>query len=699
MFLKQKSSFLNLYLVAVSLLVFLTTLWGVYTHFSPIPFWDMWDGYLKFYLQVLNNDHSAWFQQHNEHRIFMSRILFWMDIKYFKGVGAFLLSVNLLIQFGTACVFSSIVSKKLKTDPYKVAIYFFVICLLFSWVQNNNLTWAFQSQFLFVYMFSLLSFWNLGQYTTEEKKYYLVFSLLSAFCAAFSMANGLLVFPLLFVQALILRSSKFSLSAIVVVAIAVFTVYFNNYQKPAGHASSIESIVNHPFLVIQFMFTFLGSPFASVLRNIHLVTAAGVLLMTGAGAYLYLIIKKRILDSVNLTLYIFLLFIFGTALATATGRINFGPQAAMESRYTTPALMGWISLILVGFVNQTTVPKILLQTMKGALVCIPLLLLPPQLKAFEDFSDTAFVRKFAVFGLAHDHYDERYASQVYPFKEVLLDIVDQSKEKRLSVFSSNWIKYDHEKLSLDSIRAEPCMGNMEAVEPFQSGSLISYRIKGWVWDPLTKTVPENIILVDDKYNVVGSGISGESRTDVTDTVEGHPVNTGWRAYIDKQDVTGPIKAYAVTDFGVMRIPGKPIKLNKNALISSVSDWDGKPPTKFKIVNSEWVEGKQPLHVSAVDTNHVSTSWVNGDEFVGKIEIEFEPDDEFISLTYMTGPDSTFQKIELFDSDGKLLNQFEMPESMHQWSNIRFQLSAQKKIKAVISDHGKSWGQWSALLIP
>jgi hypothetical protein len=695
----QKSAYLNFYLAAVSLLVFLTTLWGVYTHFSPVPFWDMWDGYLRFYLQILDHDHSAWLQQHNEHRIFMSRILFWIDIRFFRGTGAFLLCVNLLIQLGTACVFSSIISKRMKSDPYKYAIHFFVICLLFSWVQNNNLTWAFQSQFLFVYMFSLLAFWNLGQYSTEKKIFYLACSLLSACCAAFSMANGLLVFPLLFVQALFLRISKRSILAIVVVALGIFAVYFNNYQKPSGHASSVDSLLQHPFLVIQFMFTFLGSPFKSALNNIHCVTAAGVLLMAGAGSYLYFIIKKRNLDSVNLTLFTFLLFIFGTALATATGRINFGPQAAMESRYTTPALMGWITLIIIGFVNQSTVHKYFFQAMKGALICIPLLLLPPQLKAFEDFSGTAFTRKLAVFGLARNHYDESYARQVYPFKDVLVDTVDQSLDQRLSIFGTDWYKYDHETLSPDSISEKPCMGHMESVRPFQSGSTIAYRVKGWVWDPETKSVPEYIVLTDSSHQVVGLGISGEPRPDVTAAIEGHPTNTGWRAYVDKSSIKGPIYAFALTDSGILPVPGQPIELAENTLIAGISDWDGKPPSKFKILNSEWTEGKLPPHVKEDDPNQVLTSGSQGDEFEGKVEIEFEPDHEPINITYMTGPDSTAQKIEVFDSDGKLLTQFEIPESTHRWSNIRFDLNAQEKVQAVLSDQGKSWGQWSVLLIP
>ncbi|MGD4365427.1 hypothetical protein QT713_22860, partial [Xanthomonas citri pv. citri] len=42
--------------------------------FSPVPFWDMWDGGLGFYVRQMT-DVSQWWAQHNEHRIVLSRIL------------------------------------------------------------------------------------------------------------------------------------------------------------------------------------------------------------------------------------------------------------------------------------------------------------------------------------------------------------------------------------------------------------------------------------------------------------------------------------------------------------------------------------------------------------------------------------------------------------------------------------------------
>ena len=699
MFLKQQSSLLSQATVVISLIVFSTTLWGVYTHFSPVPFWDMWSGYIGFYLRVLENDHSVWLSQHNEHRILISRMLFWLDLEYFKGLGVFLVCVNLVIQLGTAFVFFAVISKKLKADPHKTAIYAFIFCLLFSWVQRENFIWAFQSQFLFVFMFSLLSFLNMGRYTADNKNHYLLLSLFFGCCATFSMANGLLVFPLLVVQALLLRTSRLSLATIIAVGITVSIIYFIDYHKPVRHDSAIQSILQHPLLVTVFTLTYLGSPFVFVLGQSYLVTAAGFFFLTAAGVCLYCIIKKHALDYVNVTLFIFLLFIVGTAFATASGRIFLGVDGALANRYATPALMGWITLVLIGFINRTILPKACFYIAKGCLICIPLLLLPPQLRAFDNFAGTAFNRKIAVLGVANHQYDSFYFEQICYKQEGLLEIIEQSIDKGISVFSSDWIKYETNQISADSIHPEPCMGAIESTEPFQSGSSISYRVKGWAWDPKTQTVPEKIILVDKEFNVVGYGISGEPRFDITKAIAGNPYNSGWLAYIINPKVKGPISAYAATDSGLFKIPGKPIELDESVRIMNISRWKGEPSSELLNISGEWKKGAIHPRVRQKENQTIYGSWVGGDEYVGKVEFEISPSNDPVNIIYMTGPDSRFQDIEIYDLAGKLLYRFQLPKSINVWSKISLHLKTTENIKIVMADNGNSQGQWSALLIP
>ena len=56
-------------------MVLLAMIGGV-RRYSPIPFGDMWNGTLGFFVRIQDGDYSAWWAQHNEHRIVLARILF-----------------------------------------------------------------------------------------------------------------------------------------------------------------------------------------------------------------------------------------------------------------------------------------------------------------------------------------------------------------------------------------------------------------------------------------------------------------------------------------------------------------------------------------------------------------------------------------------------------------------------------------------
>ena len=78
---------------------------GGYEAYSPVPMGDMWNGTLGFYVNASHGDWSSWWAQHNEHRILLSRILFWMEEAWFSGKGLFLLVTNYLLVAGVAILF------------------------------------------------------------------------------------------------------------------------------------------------------------------------------------------------------------------------------------------------------------------------------------------------------------------------------------------------------------------------------------------------------------------------------------------------------------------------------------------------------------------------------------------------------------------------------------------------------------------
>src|SRR5690554_6179984 len=124
--------------------------------YTPVPFWDMWEGTLPFYLDVQSGDKGIWWAQHNEHRIVLSRLLFWVDISVFKGAGLFLTIMNYVLAALAVAVFLKIGRERWRSlDPtpqpsgaWHGWLLGMLLCVwLFHWMQWENFTWAFQSQF------------------------------------------------------------------------------------------------------------------------------------------------------------------------------------------------------------------------------------------------------------------------------------------------------------------------------------------------------------------------------------------------------------------------------------------------------------------------------------------------------------------------------------------------------------------------
>lgn len=58
MWLKDKT--IMLVCVAMTMLVVGLAVVGGVRAYSPVPYWDMWDGYIGFFLRVADGDFSIW---------------------------------------------------------------------------------------------------------------------------------------------------------------------------------------------------------------------------------------------------------------------------------------------------------------------------------------------------------------------------------------------------------------------------------------------------------------------------------------------------------------------------------------------------------------------------------------------------------------------------------------------------------------
>ena len=87
----------NYFAFALGVLTFATTALAVWQHFSPLPIGDSWDGTIGFYMRAMQHTWQAFFEQHNEHRLAFSRLIFFADVRYFGGRNVLSLVANLIL--------------------------------------------------------------------------------------------------------------------------------------------------------------------------------------------------------------------------------------------------------------------------------------------------------------------------------------------------------------------------------------------------------------------------------------------------------------------------------------------------------------------------------------------------------------------------------------------------------------------------
>lgn len=511
---------------------------GAFRAYSPVPFWDMWDGYLGFFVKIGTGDWSAWWAQHNEHRIVLARLLFSIDLAWFDGAGWFLLVVNYLL-LGLVCLVFWVALKEDCPRPYRFVGLFLVIWLS-SWSQENNLTWGFQSQFILAQLLPLSAFFLLHKAVDQGEHGHNSFVAACFFgvLSLGSMANGVLALPLMTAYAAITRLGWRRVAILSVLSGLGLLAYFHNYQTPAGYGSLlITTLKENPFGLVNYVLLYIGGPFFHVIDGgagaLMVAQAAGAFLVVCSAYLSWQSLRNIGQSSLQLALLVFILYVGGTALGTAGGRLFFGVDQALSSRYMTPALMAWAALFVL------LAPKVvrLVDPHRWKLWAPMLLsgfaLLPLQLKALQPQTAVLFERSVAALALELGVNDQAQIGQVFPSATWALSLAKIPSAKNISIFGNPLVKDVREKIGerwpeLTS-PGRVCQGHVDGMERVEEDSQY-VRINGWLFDPKKKVVPRSLWIVDGDGAIVGYALLGQPRPDVVAAVNSVAVNAGFKGY-------------------------------------------------------------------------------------------------------------------------------------------------------------------------
>jgi hypothetical protein len=253
------------------------------------------------------------------------------------------------------CVLFLFHTRTFGTGKTALATFIPVVWLIFNLRQSTNLLQGFQMQFFLLFLFFLLAIYLLV--TSRGLRWRFALAVASGIVCTFSMANGLLVWPIGLILILWIRQSQPKelrhsyLNMVYIwclVGIVVFISYFKGYIDPNQQAK-MEYFIQHPLSVLEYFLASIGS----LIHYKGVAIGTGLILLflyTYTGGTIIWQTKARLTIALSLSLILFALLSY---VLLAEGRSLFGVSDALAPRHTTIATIGIVGLYL-GMISLET---------------------------------------------------------------------------------------------------------------------------------------------------------------------------------------------------------------------------------------------------------------------------------------------------------------------------------------------------------
>ena len=279
---------------------------------------------------------SVLFRQHNEHRLFTTYIVPFMEYILLGNIDlrrSIFLSIPLLIAIWFLLI--TLMGKETTTAGRKGLIAMFVFVPL-----AVSSVWAGGSiQYYCLVLFGFLSIYFL----TKRGSVFILLSILCCFLSIYSMASGVLLIIPAMVYMILEGKLKLKSSLLWLTFYTVFTyLYFDGFVSP-GHHPSVLAAMTNPLFLGQYYLTFTLNFMRNVLGTDYTWIAA---LMIHLGLVIF-VYQHRKLVSLRDPLVLCFLFMMLVILSISAGRSGFNDlMQANSSRYVLFSKFYWLFLYI-----------------------------------------------------------------------------------------------------------------------------------------------------------------------------------------------------------------------------------------------------------------------------------------------------------------------------------------------------------------
>jgi hypothetical protein len=524
------------------------------TH-SSLPHWDEWE--LVDRVASGKPLSIAWlWAQHNEHRILFSKLLFLADLRFFRGAQVLLLASIFLIITAQVVLLSWSLHALggLRGATWRTGTGLIAFCLM-SPVQQENLVWGFQVSFVLPTTMATLSTLSLllhQRYVEENRRLgsvlFLLLSIAAASVATFSLANGMLLWPLLVLAAALLRMKGRTIAALLVAAVVNIYAFLYGYHMPSQPTPKL--LIRDIPGVLKYVAFYFGSTW------IHHASGYAPLAIGGAGLSIALAFAMRVFlrrrpDSLFIVqISLLMLFCVGTGVLTALGRLHMGMEQATSSRYQVFALLFWCALGLAAlwWVASNLENSRHLVFFSGFLLALMLALGTQVRDPLRDAGWHQIRLNSISEALLSGVNDLDELALGFPNPNLVIRDAEYLRRNRLSIFAGR--KYSQLGQPLASVyhlqSAEECSGYVASSKLFTGATSSGARVTGYAWNRILRIPITEVVFTSDDGRIKGFG---STVTLPLSSVKPGPIadatRFGWRGYVGDIAPASKIEIYGV----------------------------------------------------------------------------------------------------------------------------------------------------------
>jgi hypothetical protein len=363
-----------------------------------------------------------------------------------------------------------------------------------------------------------------------------------------SLANGVLVWPLLVAMAATLRLPRTVIALIALVGVVTVLAYVSG-DRSLTNASIGKGLVQ-PVMIVAVALASLGSALDEPLTvlgrmlghdwapyRIPVTILAGVIGCAAAGYLTVAALRTRASrDRHRIAMLYMLAFFIATSLLIGVGRTWQPLTEALTSRYVTFSLLFFACLVVMGTSAAATANSRLRRhgVRFAALILAAFVGGLPQLSRVAYAADAERFLAEGEYALINDVYATEAWYRFYYSPGKMVPIVRYFRDHQLSLFTREWTTWLGHPFGHHFAVGDPasCAGAWESSSPLGGSYTPTVQASGWAYDLKYGRAPDLIVFADSTGRIVGYA-SGTRRRPELSTVlpEAATRRVGWLAFL------------------------------------------------------------------------------------------------------------------------------------------------------------------------